>query len=67
MTRTLLPDRIALALANQALGQPLTDADRRLIGSPLARQYKIREVELAAASVCPLAQFERLTGHSFDR
>ena len=66
MTRTLLAQRIALALANQALGQPLTDADHRLIGSPLARQYKIREAELAAASECPLAQFERLSGHPLD-
>ena len=63
MTRTLLRERIALALANQALGQSLTDADRRLIASPLARPYETREAELAAASGCPLEQFERLSGH----
>lgn len=63
MTRTLLAQRIALALANHALSQKLTDADRRLIASPLARPYKIREVELAAASECPFEQFERLSGH----
>ena len=63
MTRTLLVERIALAIANQTLGQPLTDADRRLIASPLARPYKIREVELAAASGCLFEQFERLSGH----
>jgi hypothetical protein len=63
MTSTPLPQRIADALANQAFGQPLTDAQRRLIASPLARPYKVREVEIAAASECPIAHFERLSGH----
>ena len=61
-TATSLAHRIADALADDLFAQPLTDPQRRLLGSPLARPYKVREAEIAAASECPLKQFEQLSG-----
>jgi hypothetical protein len=63
MIRTSARERIARAVANEEFGQMLTDSENRLIGSPLARDAKVRLAELSAHTECPVAQFRRLSGH----
>ena len=63
MIRTSARERVAKAVAAEEFGQALTASEQRLIGSPLAREAKVRLAELAAHMECPLAQFERLSGH----
>jgi hypothetical protein len=70
MLRTLLADRIAVALVSAALGHPLSRAQLRLMRSPTARPYRARLQALDAALECSERQFARLrsagvgsTGH----
>ena len=60
---TSLAERIADAVASQALGLPLSPEAQSLVQSSMARAAKVREAEIAAVSECPFTQFERLSGH----